>query len=164
MAFPWHGNESPCNTLCQLPAAFAVGNKKWHSFNTGCTQVMPSLCILCVCVWCVRFAVGKRWDLMFLRSQVYLGCSCLSWVWGGSGGLGRTNPEEQRCHSHSADPMLHKQFPSIQLLLGAMEWPRCSTVCETAVPARRRQAGSSHRGWVICSHRQADGTSWIANL
>lgn len=25
-------------------------------------------------------------------------------------------------------------------------------------------AGSSCRGWVICSHRQADGTSWISNL
>lgn len=129
MAFPWHGDESPCNTLCQLPDAFAVCNKKWHSFSTNCTQVIPSLCVLYLCVLYILLLVKHR-GLMFLRSQMYLPPLGLR----GSGGLGWAVPEEHRCHGHSADGhwpdlMLHEQFPSIQLLPCAVEWPRQSTMC-----------------------------------
>lgn len=106
---------------------------------------MPSLCVLyaCVsvfvCVVCILLLV-KCQGLMFPKSQVYLGCTCTPGFEGAQGAwAGQIQKSTSAMGAVLMDLMLHEQFPSIQLLLGAVEWPRHSTMCDTAVPAQRRR-------------------------
>lgn len=137
MAFPWQGNESLCNTLRQLPDALQYVTKVMfmqHKLYLGHAQLV---CFECLCVCGVYFAVGQT-SRPGVSEEPELYLPPLGW-------RGLRGPGQGKCRGAQSDGrwpdlMLHELFPSMQLLLGAVEWPRHSTVWETAVPAQMRHS------------------------
>lgn len=143
--------------------AFRVHNKKWHSFNTNCSEVVPNLYVTCVCVGMYSyFAVCKTKGVLacsFRESQR----TCVPWVWGGSGVLGRASLAEQGCWWARSPQSLTTHHP-VTCCLMLCGVPATAGRAKQQPRHRGDAAGSPRGGWLICNHRQADGTSWISNL